>query len=585
MKRYAGLFRAVVITLVCVFALFGTMLPAAAADTTIAMELWLEVSGSGTGQMHVYIPAGNTENIDDLVNSLNSEPALSGVEKIDQGGGRYQINFTWSDFFGAFDPNSWTNNGDTVEGDFSTMVDSFTELILHLPGTILQQQGGTKVDNSTLSFKGGSTATFSFSTSGAAPSPTSSPSSSPTAGLETYDVELWVNADGSGRATITAYLPPGGNTVEDMVSSLQSEPTFSDVSKKSLGGDRYEIAFKWSDFEMAFDPGTWVASGNSVQVDFGYLSETFTETTIHLPGEITNSLVGTQLDASTIVFSSGDTTEVIFSLSASPTPTSSPTPKPTPTSPPTPTATPTPKPTTPVPTDTPPPPPTTQPSPSPSGPNPTTIPVPTSTPVPGGTPSSGLPIWAIAAIAGGAVLVVLILFLLLRGKRRPPAPPSGTPYGAPPTSPSSTPYGAPPTSPPGTPYGAPPASLPPPPTAGARFCPSCGAPVLAGAPFCATCGAAQGQTVTTRPTSPPPPPAAVTIPIPPPPVVEPVPVPPLVVETVPPPIVEPITAASPAVVEEVAKDVENLAPTLCAACGNPLVPGSRFCMSCGKAVE
>lgn len=555
MKRYAGWLRALVVALVCFLALFGTMLPAAAADTTITMELWLEVSGSGTGQMHVYIPAGNTENIDDLVSSLNSEPALSGVEKIDQGGGRYQVNFTWSDFFGAFDPNSWADKGDTVEGDFSTMVDSFTELILHLPGTILQQQGGTKVDNSTLSFKGGSTATFSFSKSGVTSSPTPSPSSSPTAGQETYDIELWVSADGSGKATIKAYLPPGGHTVDEMVSNLKSEPTFSGVTQKSLGGDRYEVTFQWSDFAAAFDPGAWTVSGSEVQLDFGYLTETFTETTIHLPGTINSFPAGVQLDDSTIVFASGDITELTFSLTGSP----STTPKPT--------ATPTPKPTTPVPTDTPPPPPTTQPSPSPSGPNPTTIPVPTPTPVPGGTTSSGLPIWAIIAIAGGAVLLVLILILLLRGKRRPPTPP----YGAPPS---------------GTPYVVPPVSTPPKPTAGARFCPSCGSPVQAGAPFCATCGAAQGQTLTPRPTSPPPPPATVTIPAPPPPVVEYVPVsPPPIVEPVPVflPIVEPVSP--PVVVKEVAQEAVNIAPTLCAGCGNPLVPGSRFCMSCGKAVE
>lgn len=547
MKRYAGWLRALVVALVCFLALFGTALPAAAEDDTVGIELWLEANGSGSGELQVYIAAGSVQNIDDLMNSLTSEPALSGVGKTDLGGGRYQIKFKWSDFFAAFDPNIWTDAGETVEADFGALVASFTEVILHLPGTILQQQGGTKVDDFTLSFKGGSTATFSFSKSGVTSSPTSSPSSSltssPTAGQETYNVELWVNADGSGRATITAYLPPGGNSVDDMVSSLQSEPTFSGVAQKSLGGDKYEVTFKWSDFAAAFDPGAWAASGNSVQVDFGYLSETFTETTIHLPGEITNSLVGTQLDASTIVFSSGETTELTFSLtgSPSPSPTSSPTPKPTSST--TPKPTPTPKPTTPIPTNSPPSPPATPPSPSPSGPNPTTIPIPTSTPAPGGPPSSGLPIWAIAAIAGGAVLVILILVLLLRGKRRPPAPPSGTLYGAPP-----------------------PVS-PPKPTTGTRFCPSCGSPALAGAPFCATCGAVLGQTLTPRSASPPPPPAAVTIP--PPLVVEPAPVPPPDVAYVPPPVLEPAPVSSAAVVEEVAQEVENLAPTLCTGCGNP----------------
>jgi len=572
MNRYAGLLRAVVITLVCVFALFGTVSPAAAVDSTIGIELWLEVDGSGIGRMNVYIPVGATENIDDLYDSLAAESSLYGVEKVDLGGGRYQINFTWSSFYDAFNPNTWMDNGDKVEGEFGALVDSFAEVILHLPGAVIEQQGGTKVDNFTLSFKGGSTATFTISKGSVVPSPTPTPSSSPTAGVETYDVELWVNADGSGKATITAYLPPGGNTAEDMVSSLQSEPTFSGVTQKSLGGDRYEVTFQWSDFAAAFDPGAWTVSGSEVQLDFGYLTETFTETTIHLPGSISSFPAGVQLDDYTVVFGPGETTELTISLGATPTPSpTSPTPKPTPTSSttpkptptssttpkPTPTPTPTPKPTTPVPTNTPPPPPTTQPSPSPSGPNPTSIPIPTTTPVPGSTPSSGLPIWAIAAIAGGAVLVILVLFLLLRGKRRPPTPPSGTPYGA-----SATP-----------PYGAPPVSTPPKPTTGARFCPSCGSPVLAGAPFCATCGAAQGGAAAARPVPPPPPPATVIIAAPLPPVDEPTP----------PPVVEPVSP--PVIVEEASQEAKGSSPTLCAGCGNPLPAGARFCMSCGKAVE
>ncbi len=368
MKRYAGWFRALVVTIVCFLAFSGAVLPAAAADTTMTLELWFEVDGSGSGQLHVFIPAGNTDNIDDLVSGMSSEAALSGVVMTDLGGGNYQINFTWSSFFDAFDPNSWADNGDTVEGEFGALVQSFTEVILHLPGTVLQQQGGTKVDNFTLSFKGGSTATFSFSKNGVVPSPTPSPSSSPTASQETYDIELWINTDGSGRATVTAYLPPGGHTADEMVSSLQSEPTFTGVTQKSLGGDNYEITFKWSDFETAFDPGMWVVSGNNVDLDLGYLTETFAETTVHLPGTIISSSTGIWIDDFSIVFISGDNTEISIDLSVpppptptspatpKPTPTASPTPKPTPTSSPTPKPTPTATPTitpSPIPTDTP----------------------------------------------------------------------------------------------------------------------------------------------------------------------------------------------------------------------------------------
>jgi hypothetical protein len=185
MKRTAGWLSALVVTLVCVLALFGMALPAVAIDTISSMELWLNADGSGEATMIVYLPPGGPT-ADEMVSSMEGETYFSDASQKSLGGDQYEITFKWSDFAAAFG-SDWTDLGETVEVDLGNMGAGSTEVILHLPGTILQQEGGTKVDDFTLSFKGsGSTSTFSFSkTASPLPTATAPPTATkpPTAAL------------------------------------------------------------------------------------------------------------------------------------------------------------------------------------------------------------------------------------------------------------------------------------------------------------------------------------------------------------------------------------------------------------------
>jgi hypothetical protein len=412
MLRKLSISRTIGSALVLFLVLTTLVVPVVAQDPTYSIELWLKADGSGHGVISAYLPAGG-ETSDQIVANLEGVGSLTGVTKKDLGGDNWEITLSWASFDQAFTPDSWTEMSGSVEASFDSLTQSYQETTVHLPGMITQSGTGTMLDSQTIVFSMGDTNAYvSFSATSGSPSPSSSTTSSSDAAR--FTVELWIQADGSGKATISAYLPPGGQTADEIVASLETESSFSGVTKVDRGNDNYDISFAWSDFELAFDPGSWLASASSVELDLGYLTESFDKTTVHLPGPLANSSSGTKLDETTIVFALGETTNMTITLAGGPTPSQSPTPKPTPSPKPSPTssgsASPQPTSSIPVPTVTP------HSSPSPSS--------------PASTSSGGLPLWAIILIAvGGALVIVLIVLLVMRsGRRRPP-----------PTRPSSVP--------------------------------------------------------------------------------------------------------------------------------------------------
>jgi hypothetical protein len=141
----------------------------------------------------------------------------------------------------------------------------------------------------------------------------------------TYSIELWLKADGSGHGVISAYLPAGGETSDQIVANLEGVGSLTGVTKKDLGGDNWEITLSWASFDQAFTPDSWTEMSGSVEASFDSLTQSYQETTVHLPGMITQSGTGTMLDSQTIVFSMGDTNAYVsFSAtSGSPSPSSS----------------------------------------------------------------------------------------------------------------------------------------------------------------------------------------------------------------------------------------------------------------------
>jgi len=267
-------------------------------------------------------------------------------------------------------------------------------------------------------------------------------------------LEIWLEENGGGTAFLNTYLDPSGTTtIEDVMADLRGEKALTVDEPYDLGSGYYSIPIAWTDFIGAFADGQWTVEGGFALINFGDLTG-LDEVTVHLPGQVATVGSGDVVDPYTVVFHNASLTGISFAVSGTVSPTPSPTtsPRPTPTTSPRPT-------------------PTTSPRPTPTSPRPTlttlprpTPPSPTATP-PATTEGGGFPLWAIIAIAVGALVVILlIVLLLLRGRRRPPA------AGSMPPSSGATPSGG---------------------SKATRFCINCGAPIVGRTSFCPSCGASQ----------------------------------------------------------------------------------------------
>lgn len=289
-----------------------------------------------------------------------------------------------------------------------------------------------------------------------------------------FSAEVWVEQDGSGRGTLSIYLPPElGLSIDDLVNELKSEPTVQVTDVRDKGDSLYDISISWTNFNNAFAPGTMeVNRDGSISLDFGNVSA-FNPFTAHIQGRVMET-TGQKIGTDSVVFKGETESTLTFTPiggSQKPPPPTEPT---TTAPPPTETAFPTPSGGTP--------------SPTPSSP----FVLPTATPGETGT-SSGFPLWAIIVAAFGALFILALILLIIslnarkKGKVIPgiscrqcgkPLAPGAKfcPYCGTVTVPTAIPAG--------------------------EKCPQCGEQVAAGTKFCPKCG----TSMTAAPPPPPPPP-------------------------------------------------------------------------------